>query len=79
MKRIIELSKFDICYVPKNCTRHILILIMLGSVLLSATPVSAEQTIVVDGHKSVDEWNENWAYNQTQGIGYNPVGPFGDR
>ena len=54
-------------------------LIILCAILLvvSMVPMAAA-AITVDGHKSPGEWNENWAYNQTQGTGYDTHGPFGD-
>jgi len=76
MKRTDELSKFDICGMASNYTKYFLILVVLVSVLLCATPVSA---ITVDGIKSADEWNESWAYGQIQATDYDATGPFGDR
>ncbi len=54
-------------------------MIILGFALLSVTPVSAERTIVVDGHKSDGEWNESWAFGQVNATTYPLAGPFGDR
>ena len=76
MKRTDELSKFDICCMSQIYAKYFLILVVLGSVLLSATPVSA---ITVDGYKSIDEWDENWFYGQENASDYSSDGPFGDR
>ncbi len=76
MKRTDELLKLDICCITQIYAKYFLIMVVLVSVLLFATPVSA---ITVDGIKSADEWNDSWAYGQTQGTGYDANGPFGDR
>ena len=76
MKRTDELLKLDICCITQIYAKYFLILVVLGSVLLSMTPVSA---ITVDGYKSTDEWNESWFYGQETASNYSSDGPFGDR
>ena len=51
MKRTDELSKFDICCISQIYAKYFLILVVLVSMLLSMTPVSA---ITVDGYKSTN-------------------------
>ena len=76
MKGADGLSKFDICCISQIHAKYFMILVVLGSVLLSAMPVFA---ITVDGYKLTDEWNENWFYEQVNASNYSSDGPFGDR
>ena len=46
-------------------------------ILLFAT--NSASAITVDGVKSPNEWNEDWAFNQYEASTYDPNGPFGDR
>ena len=51
--------------------------IVVALVILAISGTSA--AINVDGVKSTGEWNENWSYGQTNGTGYDPNGPFGNK
>ena len=53
-------------------------LIILCVILMVASMVPMAAAINVDGHKDSGEWDENWAYNQTQGGGYVTPALFGD-
>lgn len=54
-------------------------LIIFCAILLVASMVPMAAAITVDGHNDPGEWNGNWAYDQTQAIGYDTDGPFGDQ
>jgi len=54
-------------------------LIILCTALMMIALIPAAMAITVDGQKSPGEWDEEWAYGQTQATGYDPNGPFGDR
>lgn len=54
-------------------------IIMFCAILIIASMVPMAAAITVDGHKDSGEWEEDWAYNQSQGTGYDTHGPFGDR
>ena len=54
-------------------------LIMFCAILIIASMVPMAAAITVDGHKDPGEWDEAWAYNQTQGVGYVTPALFGDR
>ena len=53
-------------------------LIILCVILMITLMVPMAAAITVDGVKE-SEWDENWAFGQTGGTGYSPLGPFGDR
>ncbi|NOR47610.1 MAG: hypothetical protein GQ533_06145, partial [Methanosarcinaceae archaeon] len=56
-------------------------LIILCAILMVALMVPMAAAITVDGHKDPGEWDEAWAYNQSQATSpaYDTHGPFGDR
>jgi hypothetical protein len=53
--------------------------ILVSTVLIMVALIPAAMAITVDGVKSPNEWNENWAFCQDHGTTYDPNGPFGDR
>ena len=54
-------------------------LIILCVILMVASMVPMAAAITVDGIKDPGEWDGNWSYNQTQGVGYVTPALFGDR
>ena len=48
-------------------------------ILIVLFSVPSAMAITVDGVRGVGEWNEDWAYGQVQGTGYDSNGPFGDK
>ncbi|WP_407356965.1 beta strand repeat-containing protein [Methanolobus sp. WCC5] len=53
----------------------LLVVITLILITISGTSVA----VTIDGIRSVDEWNESWAYGQFNGTDYKQNGPFGDK
>ncbi|WP_406662195.1 hypothetical protein V7O66_06055 [Methanolobus sp. ZRKC3] len=52
--------------------------VMFGIMLIIFSIPSA-MAISVNGVRGAGEWDENWAFGQDQGTGYDPLGPFGDK
>ncbi|WP_340818547.1 hypothetical protein [Methanolobus sp. WCC4] len=53
--------------------------VMFGILVILFSVPSAMAAITVDGVRGVDEWDENWAFGQSEGTGYDVNGPFGDK
>ncbi|WMW22675.1 hypothetical protein RE476_02325 [Methanolobus mangrovi] len=52
--------------------------VMFG-ILIILFSVPSAAAISVDGVRGVGEWDEGWAFAQTEGTGYDSNGPFGDK
>ncbi|WP_406662197.1 hypothetical protein V7O66_06060 [Methanolobus sp. ZRKC3] len=52
-------------------------LFVIALVLIAISGTAA--AITIDGERSANEWDDNWALGQDQGTGYDINGPFGDK
>jgi hypothetical protein len=59
--------------------RKSILISLVSTVLIMVALIPAAMAITVDGVKSPNEWNEDWAFCQDHGTTYDPNGPFGDR